>query len=117
MAADRPLNDLPCGGKPSGLANGALRASGAAATRFGAVLVTLRRFGPLAIVAAVLLLLVAMGWQRQITLENIVTARDRFHEMLAEHAVVAVLIYVAVYVCMASLCLPGAPILTATGGL
>jgi predicted MFS family arabinose efflux permease len=36
---------------------------------------------------------------------NIVAWRDRFHHILAEHAVLAVLIYVAIYVC-ASLCLP-----------
>lgn len=81
------------------------------------VLTTLKRFGPLAIVAAVLVFIVAMGWHRQVTLENIVTARDRFHLLLAEHAALAVLLYIALYIAMASLCLPGSPILTATGGL
>jgi uncharacterized membrane protein YdjX (TVP38/TMEM64 family) len=120
MAEERPLKDLRCGGELTGLAKGSLRGdprTGLVATKSGAALGTLRRFGPLALIAAVLVLIVAMGWYRQISLENIVSARDRFHDMLAEHTIVAVLIYIAVYICMAALCLPGSPILTATGGL
>ena len=120
MADERPLNDLPCAGKLPELTKVSLRTgerAGLPATRLGTVLSALRRFGPLVVIAAVLLLLIGMGWHRQVTLENIVAARDRFHLMLSEHAAVAVLIYVAVYIGMASLCLPGSPILTATGGL
>ncbi len=120
MADERPLNDLPCGGGRPGLAGRSLPAGASAdlsAPKASGALSVLKRFGPLMLVGAVILFIIAMGWHRHVTLENIVTARDRFHHMLAEHAVLAVVIYVAFYVCMAALCLPGAPILTATGGL
>ena len=122
MAQDRPLGDPSSGGgKLSRLPGVQVPGDGADTLSrrrpAACALVALRRFGPLAIVAAVIVLIVAMGWHRQVTLENIITARDRFHHMLSEHAVLAVLIYMAVYVCMASLCLPGSPLLTAMGGL
>jgi uncharacterized membrane protein YdjX (TVP38/TMEM64 family) len=64
-----------------------------------------------------MLVVFIMDWHRQVTVENIVALRDRFHHVLAEHRLLAVVIYVAVYICCAALCLPGAPILTAMGGL
>ena len=62
-------------------------------------------------------LIVFMGWHREVTAENIVALRDRFHHVLAEHCVVSVLAYMAIYAALAALSLPGCPILTATGGL
>ncbi len=44
---------------------------------------TLKRFGPLACVAAATLLALASGWHREVTLENIVVLRDRFDHVLA----------------------------------
>jgi uncharacterized membrane protein YdjX (TVP38/TMEM64 family) len=77
----------------------------------------LRRFGPLLIFVSIVVLVLFMGWHREVTAENIVALRDRFHVVLAEHAVASVLAYVAVYAVLASLSLPGCPIVTATGGL
>jgi uncharacterized membrane protein YdjX (TVP38/TMEM64 family) len=77
----------------------------------------LQRFGPPFVIAAVMLLVFLMGWHRQVSAENIVALRDHFHLVLAEHCVAAVLAYVAVYAVLASLSLPGCPIVTATGGL
>ncbi len=48
-------------------------------------------------------LIVFMGWHREVTAENIVALRDRFHHFLAEHCVVSVLAY------MADLCGAGGP--------
>lgn len=76
-----------------------------------------KRFGPLALVAAAMLLVLGMGWHREVTLENIVALRDRFQHVLAGHMVLSVLVYIAVYVCAVALSLPGALILTATAGL
>ena len=50
-----------------------------------------------------MLLVFAMGWHREVTLENIVALRDRFHHVLAAHAVLSVLAYVAFYVCVVAL--------------
>ena len=38
-----------------------------------------------------------MGWHREVTVENIVALRDRFHLVLAEHRIASVLAYVAIY--------------------
>jgi len=76
-----------------------------------------RRFGPLLAVAATLALIVAMGWHREITLENIVALRERFHHHLAAHRLVSVLVYIATYICVVAMSLPGSLILTAAGGL
>jgi uncharacterized membrane protein YdjX (TVP38/TMEM64 family) len=76
-----------------------------------------RRFGPLVLIAAVMVLVFASGWYREVTAENIVALRDRFHVVLAHHPVASVIGYVSVYAAMAALSLPGCPFLTATGGL
>lgn len=76
-----------------------------------------RRFGPLLIIAAVMLLVFAAGWHHLVTVENIVLLRDRFHTVLSEHPVASVLAYIALYIAAAALSLPGCPVMTATGGL
>jgi uncharacterized membrane protein YdjX (TVP38/TMEM64 family) len=78
---------------------------------------SLVRLVPVAVIVAAMLLIFAMGWHHAITLENIVALRDRFHDLLAKHSVLAVLIYVAVYVTVGALSLPGCLIMTLTGGL
>jgi uncharacterized membrane protein YdjX (TVP38/TMEM64 family) len=77
----------------------------------------LRRYGPLTAVAAVMLVVFAMGWHREVTLENVIDLRERFHDVLAEHRVLAVLVYLAVYIVAVALSLPGGLILTIAGGL
>jgi uncharacterized membrane protein YdjX (TVP38/TMEM64 family) len=64
-----------------------------------------------------MLLVFAMGWHRAITLENIVAWRDRFHLVLNAHPVLSVVVYVLVYVTVATLSLPGGLVLTLAGGL
>ena len=76
-----------------------------------------KRFGPIAIIVGVMLVVFGMGWHRELSLENIVALRDRFHTVLTEHRLRSLLIYFLVYVCVAALSLPGGLILTATGGL
>jgi uncharacterized membrane protein YdjX (TVP38/TMEM64 family) len=120
MAEKGPVKDLGCGGGLPGIAEGSVHDGGQpdlTTQRKDTIPRALKRFGPLAIIAVVLVVIVAMGWHRQVTLENIVSARDRFHLLLSEHTLLAVAIYVAVYIAMGALCLPGSPILTATGGL
>jgi uncharacterized membrane protein YdjX (TVP38/TMEM64 family) len=78
---------------------------------------SLKRFAPLAVVAAAMLLVFSMGWHHAITLENIVAQRDRFHHVLAKHSILPVLVYVLIYIAAAALSLPGSLILTLTGGL
>jgi uncharacterized membrane protein YdjX (TVP38/TMEM64 family) len=77
----------------------------------------LSRWAPVLAIATAMLLVVAMGWHRAITLENIVALRDRFHLVLNAHPVLSVLVYVLVYVTVATLSLPGGLVLTLAGGL
>ena len=66
------------------------------AARPGALRLALKRLAPLLVIAAVMGLVFAMGWHREVTLENIVALRDQFHHVLAEHRALAlVLAYVA----------------------
>jgi uncharacterized membrane protein YdjX (TVP38/TMEM64 family) len=82
-----------------------------------AALAALKRFGPLACVAAATLLMLALGWHREVTLENIVVLRHRFHLVLAAHPLLSVVGYILAYICIVALSLPGGLVLTATGGL
>jgi uncharacterized membrane protein YdjX (TVP38/TMEM64 family) len=117
----KELNDLP--GCDQGLARrprfddqlGHIGHPGGASRR--SALMILKRFGPVAVIAAVMLLVFIMGWHREVTLENIVALRDRFHHILDEHGVFALLAYILAYICATALSLPGGFILTATGGL
>ncbi len=77
----------------------------------------LKRFGPILVVVAAMILVFGTGWHREVTLENIVLLRARFHHILDAHPALSVLIYAAVYVCAAALSVPGGFVLTVAGGL
>jgi uncharacterized membrane protein YdjX (TVP38/TMEM64 family) len=88
-----------------------------AAVKAHPALSILKRYGPLACLGAVMLLVLGMGWHREVTLENIVALRDRFHDVLDNHKILSVLVYIVFYICVVALSLPGAFILTASAGL
>jgi uncharacterized membrane protein YdjX (TVP38/TMEM64 family) len=71
----------------------------------------------LVIILAAVAVGLLMGWHQTLTVENVVALRDRFHSMLAEHCVAALVAYTATYALLAALSLPGCPIVTAMGGL
>ena len=80
-----------------------------------------RRYGPLllfvGVLAAAFAVIYANGWHKQLRLENVVAIRDAFQAFLGSNRVLALLAYVAVYALAVSLSLPGALVLTLTGGL
>jgi uncharacterized membrane protein YdjX (TVP38/TMEM64 family) len=76
-----------------------------------------RRLIPLLIVAAVALVVVAMGWHRQLSFEALVRHRTEVETFVTAHHFGAVLLFVAVYVVAVMLSLPGAVFLTVAGGL
>jgi uncharacterized membrane protein YdjX (TVP38/TMEM64 family) len=80
-------------------------------------LIALKRYGPPVLIVGIMVLAYVQGWHQQLTLENVVVQRDRFHHFLAEHATLSVLAYVAIYALAVTLSLPCGLILTATGGL
>jgi len=76
-----------------------------------------KRFGPILVIAGIMLMVFGLGWHRELTLENIVALRDRFHIVLTEHRLGSLILYFVIYACAAALSVPGGLILTATGGL
>jgi uncharacterized membrane protein YdjX (TVP38/TMEM64 family) len=119
MAEEGPLNDLRCGGELPRLGKAPLHGegSGFTASRPRPLLAAVKRFGPLAVIAAVLILIVAMGWHRHITLENIAANRDALREFTEQHKLSAVLAFAGIYIAVVALSLPGALVLTISGGL
>jgi uncharacterized membrane protein YdjX (TVP38/TMEM64 family) len=120
MAEEGLLSDLRCGGEHPRLAKKPLpdgEGAGSTASRPRSLIASLKRFGPLAVIAAVLILIVAMGWHRHITLENVATHRDTLREFTEQHKLVAVLAFAGIYIAVVALSLPGALLLTISGGL
>jgi uncharacterized membrane protein YdjX (TVP38/TMEM64 family) len=77
----------------------------------------LRRLAPLFALAVAMGLVWLMGWHKVLTLENIAAHRDALHHAVAEHCALALLAFVAIYIAVAGLSLPGGSIVTLTGGL
>ena len=80
-------------------------------------LALLRRFGLPVLVLSVMALVLVKGWHDHLTLENVVTQRDRFQHFLAGNATLSVATYVVVYALLVALSLPCGLLLTVTGGL
>lgn len=77
----------------------------------------LRRWGPLAVIVALMGLVFAMGWQRYLSFEVIGANYDALQTFIGEHLVLALLIYMAIYVVVVALSLPGGLVMTVGGGL
>jgi uncharacterized membrane protein YdjX (TVP38/TMEM64 family) len=76
----------------------------------------LRRLVPVAAVVLVMAVVFAMGWHRFLSLETLVRHRAAIDEFVNLHGVVAVATFIAVYVAVVALSIPGAAILTVAGG-
>ena len=87
------------------------------ASKVPAVVATLRRYGPVVLIVGAMVIAFMLGWHHQVTLENVVAQRDRFHDFLAEHPALSVLVYMATYALFVALSLPCGFMFTLTGGL
>ncbi len=76
-----------------------------------------RRAAPLIVLVAAAILVLAMGWHRALTLETLVRHRAELMAFVNEHVLGAIAAFVALYVAVVSLSLPGATILTVAGGI
>jgi uncharacterized membrane protein YdjX (TVP38/TMEM64 family) len=77
----------------------------------------LRRWLPLAVLVAATVLIFAMGWHKLLTLKNIGLNYEALRGFIADNLVAALGLYLAIYVAVVALSLPGALILTLAGGL
>jgi uncharacterized membrane protein YdjX (TVP38/TMEM64 family) len=75
-----------------------------------------RRFLPLLVLVAGLLVFLALGGHRYIALDTLERHREALLALVAEHAVLAPLVFIAVYAVMAAFSVPGAAIMTVAGG-
>ena len=76
-----------------------------------------RRFAPLVLIAILALVIFAMGWHRALSLENLARHHATLADLVGRHFVVALAAFVAIYVAVVTLSLPGGTILSVTGGL
>ena len=77
---------------------------------------TLRRLIPLLAIVALVVLVYAMGWHRELSFETLVKHRTMIDDFVAQHRVAAVAAFVALYVTAVALSLPAGAVLTTTGG-
>ena len=77
----------------------------------------LRRYLPLIAVAGIAALVLAMGWHRELSLENLVRNRAALDAFVADHQVAAVALFVLAYVTVVALSVPGAVFMTLAGGV
>lgn len=76
-----------------------------------------RRWLPLVVVLAAMILVIAMGWHRALTFENLALRRADLAAFVASNLLLALLLYVVVYIAVVALSLPGGLLLTLSGGL
>lgn len=77
----------------------------------------LRRWLPFATILLILAVAVAMGWHRQLSLETLALHHDAIQAFVLAHRPAAVAVFIAVYIGVVALSLPGALILTLIGGI
>jgi uncharacterized membrane protein YdjX (TVP38/TMEM64 family) len=77
---------------------------------------TLRRFAPLAVVLVLIGLAYAFGLHRDISFETLIRNRAAIDQFIAQNELIAVAGFIALYVVVVGLSLPGGAILTVTGG-
>jgi uncharacterized membrane protein YdjX (TVP38/TMEM64 family) len=76
----------------------------------------LKRLWPLIALIAAAGFVVAMGWHRYLTLQELVLRRDALRAAIADHTLLAFLAFMAIYASTVALSLPGGAVLTLAGG-
>lgn len=76
-----------------------------------------RRWLPLILLAGVMTLALSMGWHRYLSLETIGLNYDALKAYITDNLVLALLIYIGLYIAIIALSLPVGLIMTLSGGL
>ena len=79
--------------------------------------VPLGRLAPLAVIVAITLVALAMGWHRELSLTALLERRAAIEDFVAQHWIAALAAYTILYVAVTALSLPCASFLTIFGGL
>lgn len=78
---------------------------------------TLKRWLPLLVLAALMALAFAMGWHKYLTFKTIGMNYDALRGYISAHLLTSVALYVLTYIAVVALSLPGAGLMTISGGL
>ncbi len=79
--------------------------------------VSLRRLAPLVAIGVVSIVVIAMGWHRELSFATVARHHEALRQFIAAHEALAVAIYVALYIAVVALSLPVGAYLTVTGGI
>jgi uncharacterized membrane protein YdjX (TVP38/TMEM64 family) len=77
----------------------------------------LKRLWPLLLLIAVSVFVLAMGWQRYLTLEKLAENREALRAFIGANMVFSVAAFTAIYAVIVALSVPGGAVLTIAGGL
>jgi uncharacterized membrane protein YdjX (TVP38/TMEM64 family) len=75
------------------------------------------RLAPFAVIVVVGIVVYAMGWHRQLSLETLVRHRAVLDDFVTAHYAMALAAFLAIYIAAVSLSIPGAVFLTISGGV
>jgi uncharacterized membrane protein YdjX (TVP38/TMEM64 family) len=75
------------------------------------------RLAPFAVIVVIGIVVVAMGWHRQLSLETLVRHRAVLDDFVTAHYAMALAAFLAIYIAAVSLSIPGAVFLTISGGV
>ena len=78
---------------------------------------SIRRFVPLAVIVLAAGFVIAMGWHRQLSLETLERHHAVIHDFVDRNIAAALGGYIALYIVVVALSLPGAVFLTLAGGM
>src|SRR5437588_5662286 len=91
--------------------------SSAKANDAGTAGARLRRFAPIAVIVLAMIAVFASGAHRHVSLETLVQHRMAIDAFIGAHGIAAVAAYMAIYIVVVALSIPGSLFLTITGGI
>jgi uncharacterized membrane protein YdjX (TVP38/TMEM64 family) len=77
----------------------------------------LRRWWPLIALAALMILVFAMGWHKYLSFKTIGLNYEALKSFVQSHFVAAIVLYMLIYIAVVALSLPGGLVMTLAGGL
>lgn len=83
----------------------------------GAAISQLKRWAPLVLLAGLMALAFGMGWHQYLSFKTIGLNYEALRGFIAENLLLSVLAYMALYVAVVALSLPGGLVMTLSGGL
>lgn len=91
--------------------------SSASADAGGTSRARLRRFAPIVLIVLAMAAVFATGAYRHISLETLVRHRMAIDAFISDHVIAAVCVFIAIYIVVVALSIPGGLILSITGGI